>query len=94
VKKTLIITAAAVATLTLAGCATDNFKDVKGVPNVHPDYVLNVENMDKHPNIGFLCIAGAPVLTTTRSYNALSFIPREATYAWQLCAAKAGKHVR
>lgn len=59
----------------LAACGHDNYKDVKGVPNRHPDYIVNYENMDGHPNIGMLCIHGVGFATTTRDYNALTRVP-------------------
>lgn len=67
-------------TISLAGCATDNFKDVKGVPNRTPDILVNYENMDGHPNIGMMCIKGAGIMTTTRSYSAATRVPEWDAY--------------
>lgn len=63
----IVLTALLLAVTGLAACGHDNYKDLKGVKNVHPAYIENVENMDGHPNLGFLCIHGVPVLTTTRN---------------------------
>ena len=61
--------------LALTGCGHDNSKDLKNVPNSHPDYVVNYENMDKQPNVAMLCIHGVGFATTTRDYNALTKVP-------------------
>lgn len=74
-KKILIGAVAVAAALSLSACGHDNFKDLKHVKNVRPDYIVNVENMDRHPNIGVLCIRGAGFATTTRSYTALTRVP-------------------
>lgn len=86
-RKLIAAVGACLAAVSIAACGHDNFKDVKNVPNAKPDYILNYENMDKHPNIGFLCIHGVPILTTTRSYNALTIVPTQATDAWNFCKA-------
>lgn len=71
----------------LAGCTGDNYKDLKGVPNRQPDYIENVENMDGHPNIGFLCVHGVPILTTTRN-NAADLTVVTNPTAVAFCKAK------
>ncbi len=50
----------------LSACGTDNFRDREGVSSINPDYVENYNNMDKHPNIGLVCIRGVGFVTTTR----------------------------
>lgn len=74
--KITALVVAAVTVAALSACGHDNFKDVKNVHNVHPDYIVNVENMDRHPNIGMLCIHGAGVLTSTRGgAGAIHMVP-------------------
>lgn len=89
--KTNIIGVALVGTLlvSLTACgSSDNFRDVKGVHNRHPDVIVNYDNMDKHPNLGFLCVAGIPLITTTRDYNAVTVVPYSpgTAYAYKVCA--------
>lgn len=60
----------------LSSCSPgDNFKDVKGVKNHLPDAIMNIENVDGHPNIIVLCIRGAAFYTTTRDYKAIQEKP-------------------
>jgi hypothetical protein len=61
---------ALVAVVGLGACGIDNNKDLKSVPNRHPDKIENFENMDGHPNIGYVCIKGVAFATTTRQNNA------------------------
>lgn len=56
----------------LTGCGNDNFRDREGVESINPDYVENYTNMDKHPNMGLVCIRGAGFMTTTRDFSAVT----------------------
>jgi hypothetical protein len=53
----------------------NNFRDVEGVKSQDPDLIMNYNNMDKHPNIGFICIKGVAFFTTTRDFNAIGRVP-------------------
>ncbi len=53
----------------------NNFRDVEGVKSQNPDSVENYNNMDRHPNIGKVCIDGVAFLTTTRDYDAVTRVP-------------------
>lgn len=87
--KRIIAGGAALAAATvLAGCNADNYRDLNHVPNRQPDYIENVENMDGHPNLGFLCVHGVPLLTTTRNNAADLKVIGNAT-AVAFCKAKA-----
>lgn len=62
--------------LALGACSPgNNFRDVEGVKSSDPDLVQNYNNMDKHPNIGKVCIDGVAFLTTTRQYDAVTRVP-------------------
>lgn len=63
--------------LVSSGCASsNNFRDVEGVKSLRPDLIRNYNNMDKHPNIGQICIDGVAFATTTRNYgDALTRVP-------------------
>lgn len=77
-KKTimLFVLLGALIMMTLTACGHDNFKDVKNVPNKHPDYLVNYENVDRHPNMMMICIHGAGFVTTTREgAGALHLVP-------------------
>jgi hypothetical protein len=68
--------AALIAGAALSGCGNNNFRDVKGVKSERPDLIRNFNNMDKHPNIGMLCIEGVAFATTTRDYgDAIERVP-------------------
>jgi hypothetical protein len=58
-------------TVAFSGCSSDNFRDIEGVKNRNPDAIINVQNVDKHPNIVFLCVYGQAFFTTTRDYHAI-----------------------
>lgn len=75
-KRIASLAAAGVLTLTLTGCGHDNNRDLKGVNNTDPDYVVNILNMDGQPNVAVLCFKGVAMLTTTRQYNALTLAPK------------------
>lgn len=67
-----------VGALVILGACTpgNNFRDVEGVKSERPDLVQNYNNMDKHPNIGKVCIDGVAFLTTTRNYgDAVTRVP-------------------
>jgi hypothetical protein len=70
--KLLTILAAAIV---LSGCGTDNFRDVKGVESQDPDYIAVYNNVDKHPNIAWVCIEGVAFATTTRQYDSITRVP-------------------
>lgn len=70
-----MIAAIALSGLLLSACGMDNFRDVEGVQSQRPDYIENYNNMDKHPNMGLICIRGAGFVTTTREYNAITRVP-------------------
>lgn len=64
------------ALLVLGACSSgNNFRDVKGVKSQNPDLIQNYNNMDKHPNLGKVCIDGVAFLTTTRDYDAVTRVP-------------------
>lgn len=73
-KKFILVPLAAVL-LFGAACTGNNFRDVKGVASKDPDLIQNFNNMDKHPNIGLVCIHGVAFYTTTRDYNAIGRVP-------------------
>ncbi len=75
-KKAIAAAVAAVAAVALTACGTDNNRDLKGVPNTDPDYVVNIINLDGQPNVAVLCFEGQGMLTTTRSYDALTIAPQ------------------
>lgn len=70
-----ILSAVAILAMTTA-CGSNNFRDLNGVTSLHPDYVENYDNMDKHPNIGLICIRGVGFVTTTRDYTAIQRVPQ------------------
>jgi len=59
-------------TLLVAGCSSNNFRDVEGVPSQDPDKIEVFNNVDQHPNIAMVCIHGVAFVTTSREYNALT----------------------
>lgn len=62
--------------LFLGACeSSNNFRDVEGVKSQKPDLIQNYNNMDKHPNIGKVCIDGVAFLTTTRDLQAVVRVP-------------------
>jgi hypothetical protein len=73
-KKRAIV--AGLAFMALGACSPgNNFRDVEGVKSNDPDLVQNYNNMDRHPNIGKVCIDGVAFLTTTRDYDAVTRVP-------------------
>jgi hypothetical protein len=63
------------AVLALAGCGSNNFRDIEGVDSQNPDSIEVFNNVDLHPNIAKLCIDGVGFATTTRDYNAVTRVP-------------------
>lgn len=75
-RKLFILPVVALAMVAGAACESqNNFRDVEGVKSQNPDLILNYNNMDQHPNIGFVCIKGVAFATTTRDYNAILRVP-------------------
>ena len=76
-KRTAIAIGAATATAALvAGCASPQFDDLKGVNPVYPDYAVVIMNVDGFPNIGLVCYDGEAEVTTTRDYTAITYAPQ------------------
>lgn len=61
--------------LALAGCGSDNFRDVEGVGSHNPDSIRLWSNVDGHPNLVRVCADGVAFLTTTRQYDAVTRVP-------------------
>ena len=55
----------------LAGCSTDNFRDIEGVQSHDPDKVEVYNNVDRNPNVTMICIHGVAFVTTTRDYDSI-----------------------
>lgn len=55
--------------LILTGCASNNFRDLKGIPSRDPDHAEVYNNVDGNPNITLVCIHGLGFATTTRNYG-------------------------
>ncbi len=53
----------------------NNFRDVKGIKSQNPDLIENYNNLDRHANLGKVCIDGVAFLTTTRQYDAVTRVP-------------------
>jgi hypothetical protein len=87
-KKSIVVIAAVAATVTLAGCGSNNFRDVEGVPSQDPDLVRVFNNVDKHPNVAELCMDGLGFATTTRDYTSVIRIPE---WDGECAAAKLAK---
>jgi hypothetical protein len=59
----------ALAAALLAGCGSDAYRDVEGVPSHDPDKVEVFNNVDRYPNLVVVCIHGVAFVTTTRDYK-------------------------
>lgn len=76
IKRLGALTAALATVLTVvAGCGSNNFRDVEGVKSRKPDKIENYNNMDGHPNVGRICIDGVAFYTTTRDFKAIERVP-------------------
>lgn len=65
-RRILGLLAALIVSAALAGCGTNNFRDLEGVPSKNPDKVELFNNLDGHPNLALVCIHGVAFITTTR----------------------------
>jgi hypothetical protein len=74
VKRRLVVLAALAALV--AGCSSNNFRDVEGVPSNDPDKIEVFNNVDQHPNLVVVCIHGVAFVTTTREYNAVTRVEK------------------
>lgn len=66
-----ILSAAAVAAVTLTGCDSNDAnpgqaKDLKNVTFVNPSHVEGYNNVDTQPNLVFICIHDTAFVTTSR----------------------------
>lgn len=66
---------AAAAALALAGCGSNNFRDVEGVTSRVPPKIEVWSNVDNNPNIVMVCIHGVAFATTTRDYASVMRVP-------------------
>jgi hypothetical protein len=64
-----ILLVLALAAVLLAGCGSDNFRDLNGIPSRDPDKAEVYNNVNGHPNLVMVCIHGAAFITTTRDYK-------------------------
>lgn len=67
----------------IAGCASPQLDDLKGVDPVYPDYAVTVMNVDSFPNFTIVCYDGVAEITTTRDYTSIRLAPEFAN----ICAA-------
>lgn len=75
-KKIIAFAATLVAAVTLTGCSLGaNDRDLEGIHYKDPDKIEVYINIDQHPNIARICIAGVAFATTSRDYSALTRIP-------------------
>lgn len=64
-----------------------SLKDVEGAQVQDPDYITLTNNVDKHPNVVFLCTEGLAFVTTTRpDFSALTRVPERDDF----CEAQEG----
>lgn len=63
------------AVLLAAGCSSDNFRDVEGVPSQDPPKIELFNNVNGHPNLVMVCIHGVAFVTTTRQYEPAQRVP-------------------
>jgi len=74
VKKILVAAVAVIAAVAVAGCGAES-RDLEGVPFKKPDKIETYINIDTHPNITRLCIAGVAFATTSREYTSVFRVP-------------------
>lgn len=74
-RRTVVVVITAAASVVLAGCGANNFRDLEGVESQDPDSVTLWNNVDGHPNVVRLCLDGVAFATTSRDYEPILRVP-------------------